>query len=110
MKLLLDECVPRRFTSSLSVDGHDCTTVPEAGLAGKTNGELLRHLEKQFDVFVTLDKGFEYQQNLKEQRIAVLLIRARSNRLADLVPHAEACRRALASIKPGQIVRIGKAE
>jgi len=39
MKLLLDECVPRKFKNHLP--GHECQTVPEAGLGGKKNGELL---------------------------------------------------------------------
>ena len=38
-KLLLDECIPRKFKSHLS--GYDCLTVPGAGWAGKKNGELL---------------------------------------------------------------------
>jgi len=44
MKLLFDECVPRKFKTSLP--GHDCRTVPEQGLAGKKNGELLVLAEK----------------------------------------------------------------
>lgn len=52
---------------------------PEAGLAGKTNGELLALVEARFDVFITLDKGFEYQQNLAGRRISIVLIRAESN-------------------------------
>lgn len=52
MKILLDECVPRRFSKSLSVGEHECLTVPEAGLAGKTNGELLSLAEGRFDAFV----------------------------------------------------------
>jgi len=44
MKLLLDECVPRKFKTSLL--GHDCRTVPEEGMAGKKNGELLSLAEK----------------------------------------------------------------
>jgi hypothetical protein len=70
MKLLLDECVPRRFSSSLSSDVHQCLTVPEAGFAGKTNGELLALAEAGFDVFITLDRGFAYQQNLAGRKIA----------------------------------------
>jgi predicted nuclease of predicted toxin-antitoxin system len=89
MKLLLDECVPRRFSASLSSDEHQCLTVPEAGFAGKTNGELLALAEASFDVFITLDKGFAYQQNLMGRRIA---IRVKSTRLADLLPQAQACR------------------
>jgi predicted nuclease of predicted toxin-antitoxin system len=108
MKLLLDECVPRRFSSSLSSDVHQCLTVPEAGFAGKTNGELLALAEAGFDVFITLDRGFAYQQNLAGRKIAILLIRTSSTRLADLLPHADACRQALTTIKPGEIVQVGK--
>ena len=53
MRILLDECLPRRFRASLSAGEHECITVPEAGFAGKTNGELLRLAEASFDLFVT---------------------------------------------------------
>jgi len=60
MKILIDECVPRKFKNSL-VD-HHCQTVPEAGLAGKENGELLSIAETRgFEVFLTIDKGFVYE-------------------------------------------------
>jgi len=108
MKLLLDECVPRRFKSSLSTEEHQCVTAPEAGFAGKTNGELLGLAETSFDVFITLDKGFAYQKNLTGRRIAILLIRAKSTRLADLLLHAEACHTAISAIKPGEIIQVGE--
>src|SRR5258706_15761454 len=110
MKLLLDECVPRRFSSSLSGEEHECLTLPEAGFAGKTNGELIALAEASFDVFITLDKGFAYQQNLTGRKIAILLIRAKSARLVDPVPHAQACREAIANIKPGEIIQIRKSK
>jgi predicted nuclease of predicted toxin-antitoxin system len=44
MKILIDECVPRKLKRHLS--DHECITVPEAGLAGKDNGELLSAAEK----------------------------------------------------------------
>src|SRR5277367_938988 len=69
MKVLLDECVPRRFKRSLV--GHDCQTVPEAGFAGKKNGELRSLAEASgFEVFLTVDHGIPYQQNLGGRRIA----------------------------------------
>jgi predicted nuclease of predicted toxin-antitoxin system len=107
MKVLIDECVPRRFKSSLLGGDRECSTVAEAGFAGKKNGELLRLAEGAFDVFVTVDQGLEYQQNLTGMKIAVIVIRSRSNRFADLQPHAAACIQALKSIKSGQLVRIG---
>jgi hypothetical protein len=54
VRVLLDECMPRKLKNSLP--GHECATAPEAGLAGKKNGELLSLAEKMgFDVFLTLD-------------------------------------------------------
>jgi len=55
MKVLLDECVPRQLKKNLT--GHECRTVPEVGLAGKKNGELLSFAETAgFEVFITLDR------------------------------------------------------
>lgn len=108
MKILLDECLPRALKSNLSVEGHECTTVPEAGFAGSTNGELLKLAETSFEVFITLDKGIQYQQNLAGSKIAVLLIRAKSSRIADILPHISDCLVALRSIKPGQVIQVGE--
>ena len=73
MRLLLDECVPRKVKNSLP--GHDCRTVPEEGMAGKKNGELLLLAEQPgFEVFLTLDRGLEYEQNLQRRIMAIILI------------------------------------
>ena len=107
MKILLDECIPRKFKNSLA--DHECLTVPEAGLAGKKNGELLSIAEHQgYTIFLTTDKGVEYEQNLKRRSIAIMILRAKSNRLGDLVPLVEDCVRQIGSIRAGQIVRIGR--
>jgi predicted nuclease of predicted toxin-antitoxin system len=106
MKLLLDECVPRKLRNYLP--GIDCQTVPEAGLAGKKNGELLRLAElSSFQVFLTVDQGIEYQQNLQQRDIAVIIIHSQSSRLDDLLPHAPEILRELGSIYPGQLIKIG---
>ena len=106
MKILIDECIPRKFKRSLL--GHNCLTVPEAGLAGTGNGQLLDVAEERgFDVFLTIDRGLEYEQDLSTRSIAVMIIRVKSNRMRDLSPHVPACLTALASIKPRQLVRIG---
>ena|ERR1700722_9088017 len=107
MKVLLDECLPRGLKDGFA--GHECSTVPEASLAGKKNGELLTIAEVQgFQVFLTVDKGIEYEQNLAGRRLAIIIFQARSNRLADLAPFVEDGLAAMRSIKPGQVVRIGK--
>ena len=107
MKVLLDECIPRKLKNALT--DCDCQTVPEAGLAGKKNGELLSLAERAgFDLFFTMDKGLQYQQNLTGRKITILVVGARSNRLADLLPHLAACRSIMGSIRPGQVIRVGE--
>jgi hypothetical protein len=107
MKVLLDECIPRKFKRSLP--GHECQTVPEAGFAGKTNGELISIAEERgFEVLLTVDKGLAYERNLAGLRIAIIIVHAKSNRLADLLPHADACVAHISSVRRGQVVRIGE--
>lgn len=88
--------------------GTDCQTARYAGLAGLNNGDLLAAAENAgFDVFLTVDQSIEYQQNLTGCTIAIMIIRAKSNRLTDLLPHVPACLAHLESIRPSQIVRVG---
>ena len=84
MNVLLDECVPARLGRLLT--GHSITTVPRRGWAGIKNGDLLKLAEKEFDVFVTVDRKLSVQQDLSGFDIAVVLIRSRSNRLEEIRP------------------------
>lgn len=66
MKLLPDECIDRRLAQDLA--GHDVKTVPQMGWSGVKNGELLTLAEKEFDVFITVDRNLSFQQNLPKFR------------------------------------------
>ena len=104
-KVLLDECIPKKFKNLLP--GLECVTVPEAGWTGKKNGELLSLAEiAGFEAFVTLDQGIEYEQNLTRRRIAVVLLRAKSNRLADLAVLAPDVLKVLGTTMSSQLVRL----
>jgi predicted nuclease of predicted toxin-antitoxin system len=106
MRVLLDECLPRKLKNAFRM--HECRTAPEAGFAGIKNGTLLRLAETAaFDVLLTMDKGLEYEQNLRGRRIAVVIIRAKSNRLADILPHVPACVAAIGSARAGELYRVG---
>jgi predicted nuclease of predicted toxin-antitoxin system len=82
VKLLLDECVDRRLARDLA--GHEVKTAQQMGWAATKNGELLRLAEREFDVFITVDRNLSFQQHLPQFNIAVLVLHAASNRLADL--------------------------
>jgi Domain of unknown function (DUF5615) len=84
MRLLVDECIDRKFTRELS--GHQAKTVPQMGWAGIKNGQLLGLAAAEFDVFITVDRNLSFQQSLPQFDIAVIVLQALSNRLEDLKP------------------------
>ncbi len=77
------------------------------GWASIKNGKLLALAEQEFDVFLTVDSSLPHQQNLPRFNIAVVVLRARSNRLADLKTLIPALLAALPSVKKGEATIIG---
>jgi hypothetical protein len=103
--VLLDECVDRRL--AVDIRGHDVKTVPEAGWAALKNGELLTRAQHEFEAFVTTDRNLPFQQDLSRFSIAVIVLRAQSNRLTDLrrlIPQVLAT---LPVAKRGEVTWIG---
>jgi hypothetical protein len=105
MRLLLDECVPKRLKRELP--GHEAKTVQDMGWAGVQNGALLQLANGQFDAFLRVDQGIEYQQNLSCLRISIILMVAPSNDVDDLRPLLHGVEQALAGLRPGEIIRVG---
>jgi hypothetical protein len=97
MRVVLDENLP--FGLVRLLDPHDATTVQQEGHSGIDNGELLKLLERRFDVFITADKNLRYQQNLQGRHLA--LIELPTNRwpvLQLLIPRIRA---AIDRVQPG---------
>jgi predicted nuclease of predicted toxin-antitoxin system len=85
MRILLDENLDWRLRRDLP--GHEVESVPLLGWAGIQNGELLRKaVEADFDALITMDGNMVHQQNLARYAIAVIALRAKSNRLDDTRP------------------------
>ena len=103
-RILLDECIDRRLARKIS--GHEVKTAPEMDWAGLDNGELLVRAEKQFDVFITVDRNLTFQQNLPAFDIAVLVLHARTNKLQDLVSLVPKILGALTDLQRGKAVPI----
>lgn len=104
MKILLDECIDRGLAREFF--SHSVKTVQQAGWAGIKNGRLLALAEKEFDVFVTVDRHLPHEQNLFKFRLGVIVLSAPSNRLRDLLPLVPAILAALPGCKPGLATRI----
>lgn len=104
MKILLDECIDRRFAKLLK--GHSVLTVPQAGWASIKNGELLARAEKSFEIFITVDRNLSFQQHLPRFKIKIIILQAKANRLSDLEPLVPKILTALRHPEIAQITRI----
>lgn len=106
MKVLLDECTPRRLKHEFG--DLDVTHVADLGWQGRRNGRLLASMrDSGFDTLVTVDRNLQFQQNLPEAGIAVLVLRATTNRVADLRRLIPEIRELLRTVQPGHVYRVG---
>lgn len=101
MRVILDECLPRKLGRELV--GHIVTTVAGSGWAGEQNGRLLALIDGKFDAFVTVDKNLPAQRESHLLSFGLIVIRSPSNRLNDLIPLVPQILQSLASLRPGQI-------
>src|SRR5256885_3295034 len=83
MRLLLDECVPKRLKDDLL--GHDVRHVVEMGWSSTRNGELLKlMLAEHFEALLTVDQHLEFQQNVRGSGIGVIVVRAARTGLKEI--------------------------
>jgi predicted nuclease of predicted toxin-antitoxin system len=104
VNILLDECVPARLAHELAP--HSVTTVQRRGWGGIKNGDLLRLAQNEFDILITVDRKVSEEQDLTNFTIALVLLRAASNRLEDLRSLASKILEALAHAPPGTVTSI----
>ena len=105
MRILLDECVDRRLAREIA--GHEVATTQQQGWSGIDNGKLLKLAAAAFDVFLTVDRNLSFQQPVVDFDIAVVVLRASSNRIVDLKALVPELLEALPETKPGQVTWIG---
>jgi hypothetical protein len=105
VRVLLDECVDWRLGRELG--SHEVRTARQMGWATLKNGELLALAAAQFDVFVTVDRNLSFQQDIVSFSVAVVVLQARTNRLADLRPLLPRLLLAIDATPPGTAKFIG---
>lgn len=81
-------------------------TVEQMGWKGITNGELLSLAEKEFEVFLTVDRNLPFQQHLIKLHIAVVILIAPSNSFEDLNPLIPKILTELPNARRGQAVTV----
>ena len=104
-RVLIDESVPHDLL--LQLVGIDAVTVQALGWAGMKNGALLRVArEAGYHVLVTVDRRLEYQQNIAKSGLALIVLQARSTRVADLLPLVPLLIIALQKAREGEVSHV----
>ena len=97
MKVIIDECLPKRLNQLFS--GHEVWTVPQIGLAGFNDKELLNELDK---------RNIEYQQSLSGRRFSTIIIHSLTNRLTDLLLLGDELNNAVNKVSSASIIHVPK--
>lgn len=105
MRVLIDNCLPWRLGDAIV--GHEVESVVKLRWAALDDGPLLDAMVGRFDVLVTVDKSIPFQQQLAGRPVALVVLRAKSNNLKDVLPLVPALLETLASIAPGEAREIG---
>jgi len=105
VKVFVDECVDWRLARDIV--GHEVKTARQMAWSTIENGKLLALAAKEFDVFVTVDRNLSFQQHLPAFTIAVIVLRAVSNRLADLRPLVPELLASIPKAKRGAVTYVG---
>jgi hypothetical protein len=80
--------------------GHECTTAQQRGWGGIKNGDLIRLVEREFDLFITSDQNIRYQQNLTGRNITILELS--TNDLRRILDAAREILLVIAVLSPGE--------
>jgi predicted nuclease of predicted toxin-antitoxin system len=105
-RVLLDECIPVQLAPELP--NHHVRTIRRMAWRGKKNGELLQLAAGKFDVFVTMDAGLSYQQQIASGKLGVVALVASSTEIEVLRPLIPKLRHAVMKVKPGQMIRVSR--
>ncbi len=102
MKIIIDECVTHIVKKRLP--HRQIKTVQEMNWAGVKNGELLKLVEADFEIFITSDKNLRYQQNLQNRRFSIILLPSNQvPAIEKLLPQID---EALENIQPNDFIEI----
>ena len=98
--------MPSSSTRRRIARAHTVDTVQKSGWAGLKNGKLLEKVSGNYEVLLTIDERFGHEQKIPGN-VAVVTIRARSNRIQDLKPLLSEILKTLNEAKPGKAISVG---
>lgn len=103
MRILFDQATPVPLRSYLG--GHSVSTAAPQRWDELRNGDLLKAAEDEgFEVLVTTDKNMQYQQNLSNRKIAVVVLGTGNSPLIE--PYVQRVVAAVNSVHTGGFVEV----
>ena len=104
MRVLIDACVDPRVAGLLT--GHQAQTAHELGWHLLKDRDLLRQVSGRFDVLLTIDRGIEFEHNLKALRLGVIVLHVEKNKVEFYRPLAAQILSAIERIAAGEVAHV----
>jgi predicted nuclease of predicted toxin-antitoxin system len=103
MRILFDQATPLPLRRILS--GHSVSTAAQQGWAELRNGDLLQAAENGgFELLLTTDQNMQYQQNLSNRKMAIVVLGKGNWPLIE--PHVHKVIAAVNAATPGSFARV----
>ena len=81
-------------------------TVLELGWGGQPDHVLVQRLNGRCEVFLTVDRGFEYEHNLSLLSFGIVIVQVARNRPAYYEAVRDKIDRAVSSVRSGEVAHV----
>ncbi len=102
MRVVIDACIDPRLVEAFA--GEEVKALFDLGLQFLKDNVIVNHLA--CDVFVTADRGFEFEHNLKSLPFGIVVVQVARNKIAFYRSLFPQLRAAVATIRPGHVVHV----
>jgi predicted nuclease of predicted toxin-antitoxin system len=104
VRILLYECVPVRLKKAFP--GHAVQNISQIGWRTGKDGPLLNFAQGRFDVFVTVDRRLEKQNDLSGLKLGFIVARVPNNCLEAFEPIFEQLKAAAEKVRAGEVIHV----
>ena len=107
-RVLIDECINPRLAARLrsGLPNSSVDTVRDLGWAGLKDHVLIPKIEGRFDVFLTIDKGFEFEHDLRELPFAITVLTTANNQMPSWERLLDELVRQVLHVASGHVVHV----
>ena len=104
-RVLIDECVNPRLAFRLRsvISEASIATVQELGWVGERDHVLIQRIQDEFDVFVTIDRGFEFEHNVGKLAFGIIVVETSNNQMPSYERVLDELVREIQSVVPGRV-------